>query len=1012
MSDLGAPPVVRIRWIEASRPPTDLDLRSADEWQILLELDGTACAQVHLPNPGEGAGPAFLTAAVLRHADSRRAHQAFVSDFRRRLGASYRTYRERTCSVVISTHRRPDYLAGALEALARLDPQPLEVIVVDNDPGDLDCREQAERAGARYVREDRRGLNAARTAGARAARGELVAYLDDDCIASPHWLGQLPELFDDPLVAAVTGPAFAYELTTPAQRRRDVVAGFVHGFGRTTFDWTMLRPVHSGRVGAGANMIFRRDKLAELGDPFPPDLDGGTASVSGGDLYALYRVLAAGYRITYDPATFVFHRHRADADALRSTVRGYGVGAAAFLTKTLLEERELASFAIWRWLPQQYLVALVARAVGRGDAVSVRLRWEYLWNSFRGPGAWLSANRTAVREGPLPAIERRGEQRAGDAPHLVPVQAVSVIVTGRSAEQIERARAAIAAGTARGCEVVVGEGRNRAVQRNAGAAAATGDVLVLLDAELVPAPDFVARHLEQLSAPDAPDVVLGYSPSRPAGGLAAKHDALWWEDHFTAKRDAVTLTFGDFVGSNMSMRRNVYERVGPFDEALEAHDDWEWGVRAVRAGVRAVFHEAAVARREPPPVSVLARIARAHMQGRDEVRLYERHRVGLPPGPERRGLVRLLSRALDQGGALPAAFVLDTLESLRARRLWLSLFRLSLGAARERGWRQAGGQGMPGAATATVTVDLDTEDPIPSPPLEVPALLLQRSGQTLARLSPRRAQWHGGLADGAAGVLGSVWWPEKEHRWWTELPGAEKVTIDASAEQSDTSGALLLRGDDLGPDPWRAADDAIRAQGGSFTAFLLPGVTPSETWLSSVAPAFEGSRVAAVVGAGLRENEPPAWLVIHSRTTLPGEYAPGLGRPFQYIAVNPRIYEELGGFDLETAAYGDQAPVLDFLERALLAGFVIGYRDTPGLNPAGCYRPARTSNEWERWAGTGALLARAAHRSGGPIGWLRLAGRVVDGFWVRLIAGDGRRWWIGSRLALLSGIWRERSLRR
>ena len=1005
MSDVGAPPVVGIRWIEANRPPTDVDLRSADEWQILLELDGTACAAVTLPNPGEGAGPAFLTAAVLRHADGRRAHRGFVRGFRERLGAGQRSFREWTCSVVISTHRRPEYVAGALEALGKLDPKPFEVIVVDNDPGDQDCRAQAEAAGARYVREERRGLNAARTAGAREARGELVAYIDDDCIVSPHWLGQLPELFDDPLVAAVTGPAFAYELTTPAQRRRDVIAGFVHGFGRSTYDWTTLRPVHSGRVGAGANMIFRRDRLAELGDPFPPDLDGGTASVSGGDLYALYRVLAAGYRITYDPATFVFHRHRADAAALRGTVRGYGVGAAAFLTKTLVEEGELASFAIWRWLPQQYVVALMARAVGRGDAVAVRLRWEYLWNSFRGPAAWLSAHRSALREGPLPAIAPAPEPAAEHAAPAAPPAAASVIVCGRSGVEVERARAALGPGG--GCEVVSATGRNRAAQRNAGAAKATGDVLVFLDAELVPEPGFVAEHLARLAAGDAPDVVLGYSPSRPSGGLAAKHDALWWEDHFTAKRDAVTLTFGDFVGSNMAVRRAAFERVGGFDEELEAHDDWEWGVRALRAGVRAVFHERAVARREPPPASALARIARAHMQGRDEVRLHERHGIGLPPGPERPVLVRLLSRTLDQGGAAPAAFLLDLLESLRARRAWLSLFRLALGAARERGWRQAGGTGMPGAATATVTVDLDAVDPIPAPRFEVPALLLQRSGETLARLSPRRAQWQGGLAEGAAGLLASVWWPEKENRWWTMLPGARAAITDDAGDVLDATRALCLQ-----DETWDGADRAIRREGRErdFVGLVLPGVSASDTWLAAIAPAFEGSRVAAVVGAGLRDDEPPAALVIHSRTTLPGRYATGLGRPFQYVAVNPRIYEQLGGFDLEAAAFGDQAPVLDLVERALAAGFVIGYRDTPGLDPAGCYRPERSRNEWQRWAAAGALLARDARRSTGAGGWLRLAGRVIDGMWARLIAGDGRRWWIGSRLALLTGV--RRGLRR
>src|SRR3954453_7007189 len=204
MSNLGSPPVVRIQWVEAGAGPPDLDLAAADEWYILLELDGTATGWVRLPNPGAGAGPGLMTAAILRHADGARTHRGFVADFRERMGAApVREYRGPTCSVVVCTHRRSAYLAGVLSALPTLDPAPLEVIVVDNDPGPDDCRRAVERAGMRYVREDRRGLNNARAAGARAAKGELVAFLDDDCLPSVHWLRERPELFDDPMVGAV-----------------------------------------------------------------------------------------------------------------------------------------------------------------------------------------------------------------------------------------------------------------------------------------------------------------------------------------------------------------------------------------------------------------------------------------------------------------------------------------------------------------------------------------------------------------------------------------------------------------------------------------------------------------------------------------------------------------------------------------------------------------------------------------------------------------------------------------
>ena len=117
-----------------------------------------------------------------------------------------------------------------------MDPPPLELIVVDNDPGDEDCRAEVEQAGARYVREDQRGLDNARNAGLRVARGDLVAFTDDDCVPPPTWLRALGGLFADPAVAAVTGPAFAHSLDTPAQVRFEEQGGHRRGSGADA--WT------------------------------------------------------------------------------------------------------------------------------------------------------------------------------------------------------------------------------------------------------------------------------------------------------------------------------------------------------------------------------------------------------------------------------------------------------------------------------------------------------------------------------------------------------------------------------------------------------------------------------------------------------------------------------------------------------------------------------------------------------------------------------------------------------
>ncbi len=94
-------------------------------------------------------------------------------------------------SVCVATYRRPASLARLLESLWRQklpDGVGLEVIVVDNDPEGTAFHGAAGDAPERWLHEPRRNIAHARNRAVEAARGEWLAFVDDDEVVGEDWL--------------------------------------------------------------------------------------------------------------------------------------------------------------------------------------------------------------------------------------------------------------------------------------------------------------------------------------------------------------------------------------------------------------------------------------------------------------------------------------------------------------------------------------------------------------------------------------------------------------------------------------------------------------------------------------------------------------------------------------------------------------------------------------------------------------------------------------------------------
>jgi glycosyltransferase involved in cell wall biosynthesis len=264
-------------------------------------------------------------------------------------------------TVVICTHDRAAVLGRAVEgALPEVRAGNAELLVVDNastdgTPALLAGLERRHAPLLRVAREPRIGLSAARNRALAEARGEVVAFLDDDAIPRAGWLARLYAPYDDPRVACVGGRIrLRFESPPPpwlTPALHPALSAFDLG--------DAPRTVRYGEADYpyGANISFRGvDARAQGGFSTRVGLRGAL-QLQHEETDLCYRLERAGHEIRYAPDACVDHCIAADrltpAWFLTRHWQG-GRSAAVFV----LRNRGLAR-ALWRirWLYARHLLA-------------------------------------------------------------------------------------------------------------------------------------------------------------------------------------------------------------------------------------------------------------------------------------------------------------------------------------------------------------------------------------------------------------------------------------------------------------------------------------------------------------------------------------------------------------------------------------------------------------------------------------------------------------------------------
>ena len=210
-------------------------------------------------------------------------------------------------SVVIVTYNRCKDLEDCLKSLLSLKEPPSEIIVVDSNSTD-GTHELVENYSLKFININERSMVKARNVGFQHAKGEVVAYIDDDAVVSKDWSKYILEPYGDKCVGGVVGRVLPYDDGKTAYlpaKHKAIGKVFSNGLILGNFDVPTQHPIEVDTL-IGCNMAFRRESLLRAGG-FDENFRG---SCFRDDTDISLRLRRLNYKLIYHPKAIVRHKFK------------------------------------------------------------------------------------------------------------------------------------------------------------------------------------------------------------------------------------------------------------------------------------------------------------------------------------------------------------------------------------------------------------------------------------------------------------------------------------------------------------------------------------------------------------------------------------------------------------------------------------------------------------------------------------------------------------------------------
>ena len=221
-------------------------------------------------------------------------------------------------SVIVCTRNGRWRIGACLLAILKMTDRNFEIIVVDDGSDDQTSELiEAQFPWVNLLTLEPCGLSAARNTGAAAAKGEILAFTDDDCEPDSEWVTRLRRIYEKGY-AAVGGPNLP---PAPKSWQEAIVCASPGAPSHVMLDDEEAEHL------PGCNLTVNREAFNEIGG-FDPIF-----RTAGDDVDFCWRLRDAGHRLGFAPGAFVWHWRRPSVWAFLRQQIGYGHAERLLLAK-------------------------------------------------------------------------------------------------------------------------------------------------------------------------------------------------------------------------------------------------------------------------------------------------------------------------------------------------------------------------------------------------------------------------------------------------------------------------------------------------------------------------------------------------------------------------------------------------------------------------------------------------------------------------------------------------------